>query len=293
MLRFSFDGKRIRVFDRLTRRIRTDVPRNVAVESEFNSVRKSSGAKDRVVEARLAELDHAAGECLDKLERHESLTREERWCLAFFIGFSEARGRGFRDSVLAEMPEPIDYSQPERGFVSERAARAFSAMVGVELDPWTIESFVIDDMRDVVSGAYELGAMAERGFEIARYAFAAEWCVAEAPRDAEFVSSDRPVAIIRSGKWFGDDPQDDAFIKAVPISPRKALIFRGSGGGQRLQHEQFGKAVVHAVNAAIAYRYDRNIFATSQSAIEQALSDSLVLQCSSLGVRPQAVLRTA
>ena len=177
MRRFSFDGRRVYVFDRITGKLRSDVPKNVAVESEFNSILKTSGEKDRVVEARLAELDDVGGRSLAKVERGESLTREERWYVSFFIGYADTRGRGFRDAVVATMPESIDYSRPERGFVDEQFARAFSAASGVVLDAFTIESLVIDATKNVASGAYEVGRMVESAFEIARHAFWSEWCV--------------------------------------------------------------------------------------------------------------------
>src|SRR5215212_50316 len=93
MRRFSFDGRRIHVFDSATGKLRTDVPKNVAVESEFNSILRKSGEKDRTVEARLADIDDAGGRAFDKLEQREPLTREERWHVSFFVGFADARGR--------------------------------------------------------------------------------------------------------------------------------------------------------------------------------------------------------
>jgi hypothetical protein len=68
MLRFSTDGRRISVFDRIARTFRTDVPRNVAVESELNTVVTRTGEKDRAAEARLADFDSAAINCFGKLE---------------------------------------------------------------------------------------------------------------------------------------------------------------------------------------------------------------------------------
>ncbi|HEY0140532.1 MAG TPA: DUF4238 domain-containing protein [Thermoanaerobaculia bacterium] len=293
MRRFAFDGRRVYVFDRVAGKLRPDVPKNVAVESEFNSILKTSGEKDRGVEAALAELDGLASQTLDKLERGESLTREERWYVSFFIGFAETRGRGFRDAVVTDMPDSIDYAKPERGFVDDQFARAFSAASGVILDPWTIESLVIDATRDVASGAYEVGRMIKRAFEVARHAFWSEWCVVQADETEEFITSDRPLGILVKGEWFGDDPREPFAIKVLPLSRRRAVIFRASRDDRALTYETLSGETVRMVNAAITYRYDRNLIAASPKLIERALSDCLVLQCHHLGLSTQAVLRTA
>jgi Protein of unknown function (DUF4238) len=101
MSRFASGARRLHVFDCKRRSLRIDVPRNVAVEHEFNTVITKDETKDRWPEARLAQLDGAVVACLDKLERGEPLTREERWYISFFVGFAETRGKGFRDSVRA------------------------------------------------------------------------------------------------------------------------------------------------------------------------------------------------
>ena len=150
LLRFSSDGRRVHVFDRKSRKVRLDVPRNVAVEREFNTVVLDDGVKERWPEARLAEVDGAAVPCFDKMERGEPLTREERWYVSFFIGFAETRGSGFRESIRAR---PSGSVAPESGFVDRQFARAFSAMTRVWLDVSTIERLVREDMAHVASGA--------------------------------------------------------------------------------------------------------------------------------------------
>jgi hypothetical protein len=147
MRRFSFDGRRIHVFDRKTGRFRIDVPANVAVESEFNTIISKSGEKRRYTEGRLAEVDDAGLRCADKLERGEQLTREDRWAMAFFVGFAETRGRAYRDAASATKPTE---EGSRVGFVDEKFADAFSAMVGVTLEPRVIESIVLEEMNDVL-----------------------------------------------------------------------------------------------------------------------------------------------
>lgn len=99
MRRFSPDRKHVFAFDRVTQRTRRDIPENVAVEGEFNTVVTYEGKKERWAEAVLGELDGLAKPLLDKLERREALSREERWYVAFFVGFADTRGGGFREEI--------------------------------------------------------------------------------------------------------------------------------------------------------------------------------------------------
>jgi hypothetical protein len=55
MLRFSPDQKHVHVFDRLTGKSRFSGTRQVAAESEFNTVINNQGKKERWVEGRLSE----------------------------------------------------------------------------------------------------------------------------------------------------------------------------------------------------------------------------------------------
>ncbi|HEY2093499.1 MAG TPA: DUF4238 domain-containing protein [Thermoanaerobaculia bacterium] len=291
--RFAFDGKRIHVFDCERGVLRTDVPRNVAVESEFNTVNMRSGSKDRAVEACLAEMDDAALNALTKLERGDDLSRSERWYISFFMGYAYTRGRGFRNAVQSNIPEPIDYSQEEHGFVDQQFAAAFSTVSGIILDARTIENMVIESVKNVASGAYEVGSMVAGAFELARYMFWSEWCVMEAPAESEFVTSDRPLAILRNETWFGGDPFELGAMKVLPLSPQRALVVRAAPDERPILHQMMSPEVIRITNAGMAFGYDRELIGRSKETIERALSDALLLQCSFLRLAWRGVLRTS
>lgn len=258
--RFSFDRRRLHVFDRTSGKFRVDVPRNVAVESEFNTITTKAGEKERFTEARLAELDGAAIKCTTKLERGDQLTRQERWCVSFFLGFAETRGRGFRNEMVPQTPEEEDQHV---GFVDRKFAGAFSAMIGVTLEPRTIERMISEEMAGVTyfgSGIYEIGNMIEAAFLSARYCFWSDWLVASAPNGFTFVTSDRPIGLLR-----GNDPFDVHTIKVLPLSPTSVLFVRPSSReNMPVAFEVTTPEVVRVANIATARRSDRYVIASSK-----------------------------
>jgi len=275
MLRFASDGRRVHVFDRSRRDVRVDGVPNVAVEGEFNTVITKDGNKERWPEARLAQLDGAAVECLNKLEHDEPLTREERWYISFFVGFAETRGKGFRDSLSARSSGGV---VPETGFVDQRFARAFSEVTGVWLEPSTIERLVREDVAHIASGIEEIGGMVEAGFEMARHVFWMDWVVGVAPPGCLFVTSDRPLGLLRPGRGPGHDPLEPGVIKVFPISPTTALFIGDLSDTPSVVHETVAIDLVRLANVAVARRCDRYIVGSTEAVVRSAAAEAKLYQ---------------
>lgn len=271
MWRFAGKDRRLHVFDRKRRALRIDIPRNVAVEHEFNTVITKDGTKERWLEARLAQLDSAVVACLDKLERGEPLTREERWYISFFVGFAETRGKGFRDSVRARSSGSV-VSEP--GFVDRRLAEAFSAMAGVWLEPPTLERLMLEEAAPVASGIEEISGMAEAGFEVARHVFWMVWLIGVAPPGCLFVTSDRPLGLLRPGRGFGHDPLEPGVIKVFPVSLTTALFIGHLTNTPSVVRETVAIDLVRLANVAVARRCDRDIVGSTEAVVRAAAVDA-------------------
>jgi hypothetical protein len=271
MRRFSSDSRRVYVFDRLSRRVRLDVPRNVAVEREFNTLMTTDGTKERWPEARLAEIDGAVVTCFNKIERQELLTREERWYVSFFTGFAETRGTGFRNSLQRRRSSGF---VSESGHVDERIAEALSAASGVWLDPSTIEQIAREDTANIASGLDDIGGMVEAAFELAQHVFWMEWLVGFAPAGFLFLTGDRPLGLLSLGRGFGNDPLEPGVIKVLPVSPTTALFIGDLTETPSITHETVGKDMVRLTNVAVARRCDRYIVGSSEMVVRSAALDA-------------------
>lgn len=166
-------------------------------------------------------------------------------------------------------------------------------MSGVTLDSWTLESLISESVKDVAAGPFEIGTMVHHAFELARYIFHSAWGVVEAEQGSQFLASDRPLGIFASDGGFGDDPFEPSSIRVFPMSPRQALLTRGRRIDEAPEYGSVPEQLVRMANAAIAFRYDRELIGASKDVLERALSDTLVYQCNLLGISYRSVLRTA
>ncbi len=271
MRRFSSDGRRIHVFDKLSRNIRQDVPHNVAVESEFNTLITRDGSKERWPEARLAQIDDAAAECFNKLEHGEPLTREERWYVSFFTGFAETRGTGFRKLLQQRWSKGF---MSESGLMDERFAEALCAVTGVWLEPSTIEQIVREDTANIASGIEDIGGMVEAAFELAPQIFWMHWVVAVAPDGSSFVTSDRPLGLLQPRRGLASNPFDTSAIKVLPLSPTTALFIGTLTMEPSIERQPVVKDLVRLVNVALGRRCDRYLIGSSDAVIRSAVSDA-------------------
>jgi hypothetical protein len=283
MLRFSPDGKHVFVFDRVSNKIRRDIPHNVAVESEFNTVVAHGGTKERWAEAKLAEIDSIARPLLDKIERGESLSREERWYVSFFIAFGDSRGGGFRHELHASGDHEelevglrnVDLSQIALdGEDRRRFEEAFAAATGVWVDARTRARMALDDMARIASGGANVLAMVSMGFELAQLIFHAGWVIAEAPPDSSFIMSDRPLGLWRPGHGLARDPFEPDVLKLFPVSPATALIIGDLARKPFTTEQTIDPPAVRLANAAILRRSHRFVVASSEALLQIAEADA-------------------
>lgn len=269
MRRFSPDGKRVHVFDQLTGKFRFSGTKRIAAEIEFYTMTTKDGTRERWVESRLRDIDAAVG-IFGKLERGEAITREERWRVAFFIGFADSRGPGFRSTTPPLSAR--DNSEDDEAFLP-RFANALAATTGVYVEPWVLERMMLEDVAHLATGFDENSVMIAHGFELAMHLFWTEWLVGLAPEGSTFITSDRPLGLLFRGGGFGDDAFDANLIRVFPLSPRSALCIGRPRENPSLDHTTLNPGFVRLTNFAVARRADRNIIASSESLLRATLAD--------------------
>lgn len=279
--RFSFDGKRVHVFDRITKRFRIDVPENVAVERDLNTVTTTLGEKQRWAEGRLGELDGVIPELFDKLESGAELTREERWHVSFFIGFAETRGRGFRDELRASgeyqrIETELRADALSSGYASpderRRVEEAFERINGFWMSAATIERLARDEIKGTLDGGgVDILAMAAEAQRRAQEAFANSWLVAEVPLGTSFLTSDRPVGPFKLTR---EEGRPSAFINVLPLSPRFGLFITNVVQKPIIVQETVDTIVVSRCNIAVAARCDRVLISSSESLVRSVAAEA-------------------
>jgi hypothetical protein len=269
MRRFSPDGERVHVFDQITGKFRLSGTKRVAAEIEFYTLTTKDGAHERWIESRLADIDAAVG-VFDKLEHGETITREERWRVAFFVGFADSRGSGFRSTTPPLSAR--DNSDDDDVFL-QRFAKAFGATTGVYIEPWVLKNMVLDDATRLAAGFDENSVMIAHGVELAMHLFWTDWLVGGAPEGSTFITSDRPVGLLVRGGGFGEDAFDGSLIRVFPLSPHSALFILRPTEKPSLDRRMLNAGAIRIANVAVARRADRNVIASSEEALRAALSD--------------------
>lgn len=271
MLRFSPDGKHVHVFDRMTRRFRFDGVRNVAAETEFYTATTRDGVKERWAEVRLGEIDGAVT-LFEKLERREELTQEERWHVAFFAGFAEARSAGFRNDARSDALMFRTATDDQR----RRFENAFQAMTGIWMSFDSLEQLARDDSAHIAEGLDDLSNMAAAGMQLSIKLFWTQWLVGFAPDDHPFITSDRPLALLEREQRgrFGDDPLDPNVICVLPLSRRCALVMGIPVAEPSLRFADVDSGFVRLVNASLARRAHRSIIAHDERLLRRSIEDA-------------------
>jgi hypothetical protein len=276
MRRFSPDGERVHVFDRITGKYRFSKTKNIAAQIDFYTIKTKDGTSERWIESRLAEID-ASVSIFDKLERGEALTREERWRVAFFAGFADSRGSGFRSTTppLSARDNPED----DEAFLP-RFADALSATTGVILEPWVLKNVIREDVAHLAlaGGFDENSVMIAHGFELAMHLFWTKWLVGLAPEGSAFITGDRPIGLRIRGGGFGEDAFDADLIRAFPLSPRAALLIGLPTNEPSLDRWTLNAGAVRITNVAVARRADRNVLAESELLLRTAVADARLSQ---------------
>lgn len=268
MRRFSPGSERVHVFDQITGKFRFSKTKNVAAQIEFYTMKTKDGASERWIESRLAEVDAAVG-IFDKLECGQAITREERWRVAFFAGFADSRGTGFRSTTppLSARHNPDD----DEAFLP-RFAEAFGATTGVYMEPCVIKRVVLDDVAHLAEGFDENSVMIGHAMELSMHLFWTEWLVGLVPAGSAFITSDRPVGLLARGGGFGEDAFDADLIRVLPLSPRAALCIGRPLEEPTLDRQTLNAGAVRAANVAVARRTDRNLIASSEEALRSTLT---------------------
>ena len=83
--------------------------------------------------------------------------------------------------------------------------------------------------------------MVEAAFEVARYVFWMDWIVGVVFPGYFFVTSDRPLGLLRLESGFGHDPLESDTIKVFPISATTALFIGNLTNTPSIMRKQWQK----------------------------------------------------
>ena len=282
--RFTDDGTedgQLWRYDIEKREMRQLRPVNTAVEKEFNTLTFEDGTKDRTMESILCEFEGAAVPIIDKLERREPLTMEERDRLAHIVAVQRVRGPSF----AVDAARVVEFytgthlkmllGDPARAAVE---IKRYQEATGESLDiaPEKLSEFVASDRFKVIGNRNaSLRNMLSVASPTAGDFQQMDWQFCYAPAGSEFITSDQPFHIV-------PPPEDDGrpslrgvghrtpgTRKVFPLSPRVCLVMFDKG--EQTQYADTTAEAVRSINVGIAYEAFRFVIGRNEGEVRAAV----------------------
>jgi len=221
--------------DKKTGQPRAVAPKYEAALPHYYRLEREDGSTDSGPEDILARIESGAAAALQRVERGEVPSDEDRTWLALFVLFQHRRtppareSLKFFDELMAEMTTEVDLGNAES---FERRARAADPDMSAD----EIEQVRLELLADLQAGRIKLGSTPSR--EIAFMFIATEkvaeqlvtgftWAVFRAPADAEFVLPGLGITLHdptppfpESGLGFASSPNAET---VMPIDPTFAI----------------------------------------------------------------------
>ncbi len=209
------------VYDRTQNRFRREQPKNTAVRNHYYSLRDEHGNKDPHIEKALSILEGRAKLVIQKLEREDRITPEDRVNLGLHLGVLYCRGPQYQRAVneiisghfryllLRNLNDPIaskHFTEPEK----------------------QLEYVASDRFKLQLSRNATIVQMLRQGREIGRAFFISDWIVARSDPSAAFVTCDVPFGLLTDpGYTQPVGVVSPEAITAVPLSPKTCLLMVG------------------------------------------------------------------
>lgn len=279
--RFCRDGQ-LWVYDRARDAYRRQPPINTAVVRDYYTAIAPSGEKNTEIESILARLEGQTKPVLEKLDRAEELTGEERGTLALFIAFFQTRVPDFERSV-SQLTGAMGKAVVRTAFADVDRARASLAdherKTGrsLRVTPEQMVEFVASDEYTVTASRnVYLLSMLKIAKELTPVFGRLDWHVLHAPRGRSFVVSDSPVVIVAPARaepsFYGVGILTPGAVKFVPLGAGTLLAMGDEGLG--FDHRQVDKTTLRQLNLELSARAEDYLFGPDEPLLRSLVKAS-------------------
>ena len=197
------DGENIYVYEKGNSQIRSSKPENTDYINYYHSFCTKKGKDTDTIENYLEKTESKVTPIIEKIERREKLSPEERWMFSYFIALMMVRVPNFRnniETVMANVFKDIHMTlaRHKEGFYN--SIKNYERETGNSLgDPEELRQFALKGKYDVkVNPELSLSMLLKGPLGYANIFSGMRWFFLVATHDYKFVTSDNPL--------FYDDP---------------------------------------------------------------------------------------
>lgn len=259
------------VFDSKQGEYRRQQPINTAVRKHYYAIEDKDGNRQTDIESLLGKIEGLATPVMKKLERSQSIDRDDKEHLSFYIAFMMIRGPSFEEMVndahrqVAELVGDIAFKNEDR---AQMALDSFASETGKQLSV-----SAVDMVKFHEGGRYtievhrneSLQVMVNISTQLAECFLQMNWVVAHAPERSGFIMTDAPLSILppkNRPHLMGTGIGTPGAVKIFPLSRRACLLMYDPG--TVMLHRKVDKATVRTVNSKIASSYHRLVIGAEE-----------------------------
>ncbi len=267
------------VYDRETKKLRQDVPKNIAVISNLYTIQNEAGEESTEIESTFAIIEGKAVSILKKLDQGELITHSEKQELALFIALLSTRVPQFFKYIGDTLEAHIkSYSQVALAD-KERVDSLIQQYPELEgIDSEGIVEFVKEDKYKIKpTRGFLLLNMLKVGDEIAHYLFQMEWFILHSTENQNIVTNDAPFIILgpqnqKPPYKYGIGILNKNAVKIVPLT--KCCILAIMNPGESMKHAELKGEQVARLNEIIALSSERLLIGSSEQLLSTIINST-------------------
>ncbi|MDB5224989.1 MAG: hypothetical protein JWO43_611 [Candidatus Adlerbacteria bacterium] len=284
---FADEHERVWVYDRVTQQFRHQKTDQIAVIGHYYRIEKRDGSLSVEVEQYLSEVEGDAAFALNKLDKHESITQEEKIHIAVYIALQMTRVPDYEKRVKELQEKSIRrinkmlFSSVEAAKEKIEESREELGKLGKEADAEELFRFVQEDQYKLdIPRQNTIRSMLDLAGHIVPYFMQMDWNLLRATKGGAFITTDNPFTLVppstlnpsRYGQGIGIITP--GAMKMIPLSSQTCLVMGNQGDS--FQEIIITKDRLRPFNIFSAVTSDRFIFAKDEALLRSVVERSAV-----------------
>ncbi|MCK5391836.1 MAG: DUF4238 domain-containing protein [Deltaproteobacteria bacterium] len=271
------EENRIWVYDRETKKLRRDIPKNTAVKTNYYTITDEEGERSTEAESVLSLIEDRAVGPIKKLDKKEIITYEEKQELSLFIALFITRVPHF-ERVLIHMFDTQAKTTLKVASATKERVDHLVSKYNIELNDFDHTDFMeyVKSEKNKIVPNHELviAYMLKMGLEIAKYLFQMDWFILHSTDDQPLATTDVPFVILapkdqKPPYRYGVGLIQKDTVKLIPLTKNTALAMVNHG--DRLIHRDFNSEQVTKLNEIMALSSERLLIGPDRELISSII----------------------
>ena len=269
-LKGFLDGERNWVYDRVTKELRKDVPKNIAVITNYYTTIDEKGERSTEGESLLSEIEGIAVKSISSLDKGEDITFSEKQSLSLFLAFFRTRVPQF-ERIFAEIFDSQAKSILQVASATEERVNKLVKDCKLEFEGFNAKDFteyVNSDKYEVVpKHDLIIAYMFQMAVDTAKYLFQMDWFIIHTTDDKPIITTDVPFIIMAPKDLeppypYGIGLIQTGAVKLLPLTKTTALAMVDHG--ERQEHREFADQQISKFNEIMALSSERLVIGSDK-----------------------------